>query len=412
MPHVLSFFRNPDLNQPDTGITTYSKQHYKTWKMHSRDTGNRQSEQATSVIAEMMATGPLRVRTAATVICIRRAQGSSSSSKNTGLSREEATGGEKAWHGAGGDGASRMNLVFGKSDTATLSSGWDILLGQSEVQNWLKSTKEKDEAMRYPGEWKFAGGTVDPGETPEQAARRELEEEFQLQLPKDSDSCKFHLLSIKQTRPIRNVSNIMYNFVAAAEENPWLQQLDIGAVNAALAQRRDLHRTEVETGSFWTLANAEREQLAPEIRQVQWLDMRTAVLHSFTSMNDTCVPVNDFQREEFHRLGIPRRDPMFLTMASLLEVDSFPSLRSLAAYSAQLCPDQELRRIQWLQDGMLPSEVAAVFEANASPTEAQKRAGMFRTAEDRAAVFTERRSNEDADAASLVSESATKKSRL
>ncbi|CAE8732254.1 unnamed protein product, partial [Polarella glacialis] len=81
-------------------------------------------------------------------------------------------------------------------------------------------------------------------------------------------------------------------------ENPWLQQLDIGAVNAALAQRRDLHRTEVETGSFWTLANTEREQLAPEIRQVQWLDMRTAVLHSFTSMNDTCVPVNDFQSEE------------------------------------------------------------------------------------------------------------------
>lgn len=33
--------------------------------------------------------------------------------------------------------------------------------------------------MRYPGEWKFAGGVVDHGETPRQAAMRELEEEFQ-----------------------------------------------------------------------------------------------------------------------------------------------------------------------------------------------------------------------------------------
>ena len=34
--------------------------------------------------------------------------------------------------------------------------------------------------MRYPGEWKFAGGVVDADETPLQAALRELEEEFQV----------------------------------------------------------------------------------------------------------------------------------------------------------------------------------------------------------------------------------------
>ena len=34
--------------------------------------------------------------------------------------------------------------------------------------------------MRYPGEWKFAGGVVDADETPLQAAMRELEEEFQV----------------------------------------------------------------------------------------------------------------------------------------------------------------------------------------------------------------------------------------
>lgn len=36
--------------------------------------------------------------------------------------------------------------------------------------------------MRYPGEWKFAGGVVDADETPVQAAMRELEEEFQVKV--------------------------------------------------------------------------------------------------------------------------------------------------------------------------------------------------------------------------------------
>lgn len=45
--------------------------------------------------------------------------------------------------------------------------------------------------MRYPGEWKFAGGVVDADETPLQAAMRELEEEFQVPTALTEAGCFF-----------------------------------------------------------------------------------------------------------------------------------------------------------------------------------------------------------------------------
>ena len=45
-------------------------------------------------------------------------------------------------------------------DAATLvmlrlrSSKWQVLLGQNEVKNWLRSTESQTVVMRYPGEWK------------------------------------------------------------------------------------------------------------------------------------------------------------------------------------------------------------------------------------------------------------------
>eukprot|EP00443_Scrippsiella_acuminata_P129399 CAMPEP_0115749058 /NCGR_PEP_ID=MMETSP0272-20121206/93990_1 /TAXON_ID=71861 /ORGANISM="Scrippsiella trochoidea, Strain CCMP3099" /LENGTH=166 /DNA_ID=CAMNT_0003194085 /DNA_START=1 /DNA_END=497 /DNA_ORIENTATION=- len=166
--------------------------------------------------------------------------------------------------------------------------------------------------MRYPGEWKFAGGALDTGETPEEAARRELEEEFMVELPRDHSASRLHLLSIMQTRPVRNVSFIVHNFVAAAEENPWLEELDTDEVNAALARRRKEHSARVADGSFWALGKAEREAVAPEVREVRWLSMRDAVRN--------CV-------------------------------------RSLTEHSGGLDPALELERARWLEDGMTQEEV-------------------------------------------------------
>jgi len=73
--------------------------------------------------------------------------------------------------------------------------------------------------MRYPGEYKFAGGAVDTNESLEAAARRELEEEFLCVVPQEA---KLRLFDIKQTRPVQNTSYIMHNFLVLESENPWL----------------------------------------------------------------------------------------------------------------------------------------------------------------------------------------------
>ena len=52
----------------------------------------------------------------------------------------------------------RNNQLGGCSREHLLSADSFARMSDSEV------------AMRYPGEWKFAGGVVDPGETPQQAA--------------------------------------------------------------------------------------------------------------------------------------------------------------------------------------------------------------------------------------------------
>jgi len=108
-------------------------------------------------------------------------------------------------------------------------------------------------------------------------------------------------------------------------------------------------------------------------------------------MNTSFVPINAFQADEFRRLGLQRRDPMFLTMATLLEIDSFPSAASIGRHASTMRPDEELRRTQWLFEGMSPAEVD---EAYRTP---RQRTGMFKTAEERQAL-RKARIAEDRDA--------------
>ena len=76
------------------------------------------------------------------------------------------------------------------------------------VVNWLRSTREKLETMRYGGEFKLAGGNVDEGESVEACAKRELVEEFlrpaETQVP--PEAIVLRPFSVKQTRPIRSRS--------------------------------------------------------------------------------------------------------------------------------------------------------------------------------------------------------------
>jgi 8-oxo-dGTP pyrophosphatase MutT (NUDIX family) len=155
----------------------------------------------------------------------------------------------------------RMQMIFGDRDEILFDSGWEILMGQREVVNWLRSSPEKVVAMRYGGEFNFAGGSVDKGESLDEAADRELREEFGLDASADVQLRGF---SVKQTRPVRDRSNIMHNFVALADENAWLESYDVDMVNAQLQAKRDAHAALLESGEFWEMSAAEKEQVSPE----------------------------------------------------------------------------------------------------------------------------------------------------
>jgi 8-oxo-dGTP pyrophosphatase MutT (NUDIX family) len=227
----------------------------------------------------------------------------------------------------------RTPTLFGDEDSVEFSSGWELLMQQREVKNMLRSTREEVALMRYPGEYSFPGGGIDTGETAEDATRRELSEELRIPVPSDA---KLRLLSVKQTRPINNTSNIMYNYLCAAEENPWLASFDVEAANAALARQRSRCDELVASGEFWKLSAEEKAAVSPEVRELVWLDVREVVRCAFTSMNTVFTPLNAFQAQSFAQYGREMRDPMFLTMMIALELETFPSFQSLKRHTDSL----------------------------------------------------------------------------
>ena len=167
-----------------------------------------------------------------------------------------------------------------------------------------------------------------------EAAFRELSEEFGTVGQPIPESAVLRPFVTKQTRPIRSRSNLMQNYVCLAEENAWLRELDVDAVNADLAERRAHFETLLESGEFWELSSEEKEKVSPEVQRLDWLPLSEAVRHCLSSMvpGKDVIFVNDYQREEFATHGQKRRDPMFITAAGLIELESFPSIPSLVAW--------------------------------------------------------------------------------
>ena len=130
---------------------------------------------------------------------------------------------------------------------------WEVLMGQSECVNWLRSTAREEVVMRYAGEFKFAGGGRDEGESLEVTAIRELREEFALMHLRPSD-IKLHPFNVKTTKPIKGRSYVMHNFVAMTSENPWLKDTElVPASNERLRKRRARFAEQLRSGEFWAL---------------------------------------------------------------------------------------------------------------------------------------------------------------
>ena len=258
--------------------------------------------------------------------------------------------------------------VFGDRGALSLHSEWELLMAQNEVVNWMRSSEAALKTMRYPGEFKFAGGNIEPGETPEQAARRELEEELLepcgLALPA---SAVLRPFCVKQTRPIRGRSNMVYNFVLLEPENPWVAELlEPTRINRKLADRRVAFQSRLSAGGFWDLPNRAKESVAPEVREVRWVSLRDAIFFMLSSMAQSeVIYVNQWQREAFAEYGLRRRDPMFITGATLMELEAFPTVASIVAFSKHQDVAELAEAEQWLFDGMSQAEVDEVFAARA-----------------------------------------------
>ena len=234
----------------------------------------------------------IEVREAATVVCLRR-RPDGASRRRTELrlrdydfqkswtefgdvfspraADDDSTGqGGTADNGLGGTNI-RGHGVRPQGGVIEFASDWQVLMGQAEVVNWIRTPSATDppSLMRYPGEYKFAGGGVDGSETLLGAARRELEEEFRTAVP---ESASLFLFNVTQTKPVQGRSYSMYNFVCMAEENPWLADLDSDAINISLAECRSGFENLRASGEFFALDKEGREAVAPEVQKVEWLE--------------------------------------------------------------------------------------------------------------------------------------------
>lgn len=330
-------------------------------------------------VSPFLVQGKLAVQSSATVICLRQRLPSSSpdeSDVRLGASEvfpnfDKMTADQKKK-------AFPVTLgLFGPNGEASyrFDSGWEILLGQSEVINWLKSTPEKLTTMRYAGEWKLPGGNVDEGEAIPDTAKRELEEEFLhpcgLTVPEDAVIRPFN---VKQTRPIRSRSNIIHNFIAMESENEWLSTLDVSGINLELHNRRVEFKRLVSSGAIWDLNMSEREKVTPEVHSVEWVPLRDAIKHCLTSTVPN-VFVNSYQETEYKRFGKTKRDPMIMTAAALFEIEKHSTVQSIIESCNGVSLDVLREKEQHLFPGMVNEDVINVMRQR----DEQRRAGILST---------------------------------
>lgn len=228
-------------------------------------------------------------------------------------------------------------------NSGATGKGLEVLLGQNMVKNWLRSTPDKTVIMRYPGEWKFPGGVVERTDNSlEQTAIRELREEFIGVAPihevKDSD-ISLYMVNKKLTRPVKGKRYAMHNFVAIEDDNPWITANDIAStINENLQTRMSTFNSQIEDGSFWQLDSETKAFVSPELVAVQWMSLPMAISRMESSLNETgklsCV--NEWQRDEFKKYDIRRRDPMYQSMVTLMEIQQLGSLENFRAQDASI----------------------------------------------------------------------------
>ena len=120
---------------------------------------------------------------------------------------------------------------------------------------WLLQLRDDIEGILYPGQWALFGGHLDPGETPEVALRRELEEEINWE--------GSHLAPWFELRDEQRIRHFFRGPLA----------VPFGSLT--LLEGQDMVLAELDellTGSIWSPKCQEKRSLAPSLnRAVQEL---------------------------------------------------------------------------------------------------------------------------------------------
>lgn len=295
----------------------------------------------------------------ASVICLR--PGAQSLTRRT-LAIDE---GELAVDEHGGYGVMSEFLEDG---CFALSSGHEVLVGQSSVVDYVASSASSTAHAAYPGEYVFAvlqsrrnetnamerttnrwrEATNTPHNTHQQTARRALEDAFMVKAP---ESASFAPVVALQTRKIRGRSNMLVSYVAIAEdESSWLYRLDLDSINAELERRHGVVQNMIRNGEWDALPLQEKERICPSVRKLVWMDLRECILAMQSSISCYFVPVNDWQASEFACHGLTIRSSMTNSLATILRIEAMgrPQLLARAERSRRYAPqeaDAELRHM-------------------------------------------------------------------
>lgn len=199
---------------------------------------------------------------------------------------------------------------------------WQVLLGQSHVKNWLRSTKEECVIMRFAGEWKFPGGVKEDEHdaTIQDTAIRELCEEF-IGIEIEGTPILHPMATERITRPVRGKRYRVYTFVAYAHEcSTWLNDDTEGIVNAKLQERMANFERLLEDGMYYGLTHQEKQLVSPELHRVRWIALSDAIHMLSTADSEEFVPVDEWQQTEFNTYNLKKRDSMYQTKVILEEL--------------------------------------------------------------------------------------------
>lgn len=159
-----------------------------------------------------------------------------------------------------------------------------------------------------------------------ETAVRELTEEFLGVRPPPLSSLL--LLNTRITKAIKGNQYKMHTFIAFDEEGWWDDDM-VCQINANLALKKQQFEDRLGDGSYWQLTEEEKRVFSPEVRLVSWIELREAIDIMASSLMSPIVHTNDWQRDEFLKHGVTKRDPMYQTMTVLQEIAELGSVDAI-----------------------------------------------------------------------------------